>query len=144
MTTYFEDVEVGEEREFGSYDVTAEEIVEFAEKYDPQPFHVDPEAAEESIYGGLIASGWHTASMCMRMLVDGFFSDLAAVGSPGVDELRWRAPVRPGDTLSVRTEVAKKEATRPESGMVDIDTAVSNEEETVMTMSARVIVARRD
>jgi len=118
---YFEDIEVGEAEEFGKYHVTAEEILEFAEQYDPQPFHTDPEAAEESQFGGLVASGWHTAAMTMRMIADGPLQDRAGMGARGVDELRWRRPVRPGDTLHVRTEVIDKRVSEsdPRRGYVD-------------------------
>lgn len=142
---YFEDFDVGDSWEFGSYDVTREEIVEFAEKYDPQPFHTEPETASESVYGGLIASGWHTTAMFMRMFVEEFLSGTAAMGSPGVDELRWQTPVRPGDTLSVRLEVAGRDATHRERGTVDFDTEILNDEdEPVMTMIGHVMFERRD
>jgi acyl dehydratase len=108
MTVYFEDVEVGEVRRFGTYEVTESELVEFAERYDPQPFHVDPEVAEER-WGGLIASGWHTAAMTMRLLVDGLLSTASTAGAKGVDEVRWTRPVRPGDVLSARTTVVATE-----------------------------------
>ena len=107
--TYFEEIEVGDEQSFGSRDVTREEILEFAERYDPQSFHTDEAAAGESMFGGLIASGWHTASMTMRLLVEYVFEGSAATGAVGVDELRWPNPVRPGDTLSVHTEVEATE-----------------------------------
>lgn len=103
---YFEDLTVGETHEFGEYDVTREEIISFAERYDPQPFHLDESA--ESPFGGLVASGWHTAAMCMRMLVDGPLNERASMGARGVDELRWRRPVRPGDSLHLRTELLDK------------------------------------
>jgi acyl dehydratase len=105
MTEYFEDVRVGDSREFGAYEVTAGEIREFAEQYDPQPMHTDPESAEALAVGGLIASGWHTAAITMRLLVDNLISEQASGVGKGVDELRWPRPVRPGDVLSVRTEV---------------------------------------
>ena len=118
---YYEDVEVGATQEFGEYEVTKEEIFEFAEKYDPQPFHTDEDAAEESAFGELVASGWHTASICMRLLVDGFVDDRASMGARGVDELRWKRPVRPGDTLSIRTEIVDKRVSEsdPKRGYVD-------------------------
>ena len=106
---YYEDIEVGDVTECGSTTVTKEEIIEFAEKFDPQPFHVDEEAAEDTLFGGLAASGWHTASLCMRLLVDGVLSEQASQGAAGVDELRWKRPVRPGDTISVEVEVLEKE-----------------------------------
>lgn len=146
MTTYFEDIEIGETREHGDYKATEREMVEFAEAYDPQPFHVDREAAEESMYGGLIASGWHTASMCMRLLVEGPFAEYASVGARGVDELRWRAPVRPGDVLSVRTEVLEKEPSGdPRRGDVEIGVeGIDQDGETVLSYVALAMVARRD
>ena len=105
---YFEDLEVGETHQFGEYHVTKEEVIEFAEQYDPQPFHTDEEAAEESAFGELVASGWHTAAMCMRMLADGPLQERAGMGARGVDELRWHRPVKPGDTLHLRTELLEK------------------------------------
>lgn len=118
---YYEDIEVGDTAEFGEYHVTKEEIVDFAERYDPQPFHTDEEAAEDSAFGELVASGWHTASMCMRMLVDGPLQERAGMGARGVDELRWKQPVRPGDTLSIRSEVIDKRVSEsdPKRGYVD-------------------------
>lgn len=104
---YYEDVTVGSVRELGETTFSREEILEFAERYDPQPFHLDEEAAGESIFGGLIASGWHTAAKCMRVFVEGM-ADGAWQGARGVDELRWIRPVRPGDTVSVTVEVLEK------------------------------------
>src|SRR5437867_2941032 len=101
---YLEDFEVGETLELGSCRVTREEILEFARRYDPQPFHVDEAAARQSIYGGLIASGWHTTAMLMRLLVDRM-AGVKTMGSPGTDEIRWLKPVRPGDTLTARAVV---------------------------------------
>ncbi len=86
---YFEDFVVGSSISLGSHQFTEEEIIEFAKKFDPQPFHIDREAAKDSIFGGIIASGWHTCSVMMRLLVDGMVSDAASLGSPGVDEVRW-------------------------------------------------------
>ncbi|WP_136717272.1 MaoC family dehydratase [Halorientalis salina] len=122
MPRYFEDIEVGETYEHGSQSVTKEEIVEFAEEFDPQPFHVDEEAAEESAFGGLAASGWHTAAMCMRLLVEVMDeADWASQGARGIDALRWIRPVRPGDTLSVEVEVVEKRVDEddPTIGHVD-------------------------
>ncbi len=108
---YFEDVSVGERGVLGSHTFTEEEIVAFAEKYDPQPFHTDPEAATGSIFGGLIASGWHTCAVMMRLSVEAARrAQAVTTGSPGVDSCRWLKPVRPGDTLTGRTEVLE---TRP-------------------------------
>lgn len=118
---YYEDIEVGDTMEFGEYHVTKEEIVDFAERYDPQVFHTDEAAAKDSAFGELVASGWHTASMCMRMLVDGPLQERAGMGARGVDELRWKRPVRPGDTLSIRSEVVDKRVSEsdPKRGYVD-------------------------
>ncbi|WP_405124907.1 MaoC family dehydratase [Ralstonia pseudosolanacearum] len=100
-TFYFDDFQVGQTMEMGTYAVTEDEILTFARQYDPQPFHVDPEAARRSIYGGLISSGWMTCALMMRLMVQNFLSKSSSMGSPGVDEIRWLRPVYPGDTLSV-------------------------------------------
>ncbi len=113
---YFEDYLAGHVHQFGSVTVSEAEIVEFARRYDPQPFHVDPEAARQTQFGGLIASGWHTAGLMMRMVVDHYLSHVASLASPGLDELRWTQPVRPGDTLSVRATVLE---TRPSASKSD-------------------------
>ena len=117
---YFEDFEVGSRRELGSYLVTEEEILAFARQYDPQPFHIDKEAAANSIYGGLISSGWMTCSIMMRLLVLSTTGKSASMGSPGVDEIRWLKPVYAGDTLTFRTQVVDKRASasRPDWGLV--------------------------
>ncbi|MPY95889.1 MAG: acyl dehydratase [Acidimicrobiia bacterium] len=116
----FDDYTVGETFEFGYLDVTAAEIVEFGRKYDPQPFHVDAEAAKTSIFGGLIASGWHTGAMAMRLYVDNVLSPEHSLGSPGVDELRFLAPVRPGARLALRVTVLDLVPSRskPDRGVV--------------------------
>ncbi|MEF8854533.1 MAG: MaoC/PaaZ C-terminal domain-containing protein, partial [Haloarculaceae archaeon] len=111
-------VRLHEQFEFGSYEVTREEVLEFGDSYDPQAFHVDEEAASESMFGGLIASGWHTAAMTMRLIVDNYLTDSGAIGSPGVDDLRWPAPVRPGDVLRVRAEPVEKEPWNEDMGAV--------------------------
>lgn len=144
MTTYFEDLHVGQVEEFGEYEMTEEEILRFAERYDPQWFHTDPERAGDSIYGGLIASGWHTGAVTMRMLVDHHFSEAASMGAKGLDELRWRQPVRPGDRLSVRVEVLDKQVETPERGLVRARTETLNGDgEVVMSMVSLVMYARR-
>lgn len=134
---YFEDYQVGEVIEFGDHLVTKEEIVGFAQRYDPQPFHVDEAAAAESHFGGLIASGWMTASVMMRMLVDNFISRVASMGSPGVDELRWLRPVRPGDRLRVRVTVleVRRSQTKPDRGAIlSLDEVVNQDDEVVMSV----------
>lgn len=143
MDETFEAVPIDETREFGTYEVTREEIIQFGEAYDPQAFHVDPEAARESMFGGLIASGWHTGAMTMRMIVDNYLRESGAMGSPGLDELRWPAPVRPGDVLRVRAEVVEKEPWNEDVGAVVIDTTtLTDADETVQTMLARVLFPR--
>ncbi len=142
---YLEDFEVGETLELGSCHVTREEILEFARRYDPQPFHVDEAAARRSIYGGLIASGWHTTAMLMRLLVDGM-AGVNSMGSPGTDEIRWLKPVRPGDTLTARAVVLDVVPSRskPDRGHMRASYEVFNQKgEKVMTMISRGIYARR-
>lgn len=119
-TVYFEDIAVGDKTVFGEKKVTLEEILEFAHKYDPQSFHIDEKAAEESIYNGIIASGWHTGGMLMRMLVDSMVNQRAGLGSPGFDDLRWILPVRPGDVLRFESTVieARKSSSRSDMGVV--------------------------
>lgn len=129
MTTrYFEDFEIGEADEYGSHTMTKEELVTFAERYDPQPFHVDEDAAVESPFGGLIASGWHTAVVCQRMLVESL-TETASMGGRGVDELRWHRPVRPGDTLTIATEILDKRPSEsaPDRGYVDVRVTGQNQ-----------------
>ncbi len=144
MDRFFEDVSVGDEETFGSYDVTAEEIRSFAIDYDPQPFHVDEDAAADSMFGGLVASGWHTAAMTMRLLVDNYLNESGAMGSPGLEGLRWREPVRPGDSLTVDVEVLDKEAWDDRRGVVTMDVTTRNDDgDEVMTMVALVLYPRR-
>jgi acyl dehydratase len=140
---YFEDIEVGETRTFGEREVTREEILEFAERYDPQPFHTDETAAADSMFDGLIASGWHTAAMTMELLVTNVFAESAATGAVGVDELRWPNPVRPGDTLSVQTEVIDTEPWSESLGLVRSRTTTLAGEEEVMSMVGLVLYERR-
>lgn len=134
---YFEDFRPGEVIEFGDYLVTEEEIVDFARRYDPQPFHVDRKAAAESIYGGLIASGWMTGSIMMRLLVDHFIAPASSMGSPGVDEVRWSRPVRPGDRLHVRITIVdtKRSQSKPDRGIVQVQQEMINQQgDTVMSL----------
>jgi acyl dehydratase len=142
----FEDFEPDQVFELGSHTVTEEEIVAFARQFDPQPFHVDAAAAAESVFGGLIASGWHTGAMWMRLYVDSMLGDSDARGSPGVEELRWLAPVRPGDTLSGRLIVLETmpSATRPDRGTIRIRGEMVNQDGvTVMSMTSRGHFGRR-
>ncbi len=143
---WFEDYVPGAVHEFGSATVTEDEIRSFAGRFDPQPIHVDPEYATTGPFGGLIASGWHTASLFMRMYTDHYLSKVASLASPGIDELRWPAPVRPGDTLRVRATVAsaRVSASKPDRGVVRTDVVVLNQDDvTVMTMSAVNMLRRR-
>ncbi|WP_135302497.1 MaoC family dehydratase [Haloarcula amylovorans] len=141
---YFEDLTVDDAETFGEYEVTREEITTFAGQYDPQPFHTDEEAAEESMFGGLVASGWHTAAMTMRLLVDHRLSGTGAMGALGVDSLRWPAPVRPGDVLSVRTEIVEKEVWDDARGRVATEiTTTTDADETVLSMVGQVLWQRR-
>jgi acyl dehydratase len=143
---YFEDFEPGQVVELGSHLVTEAEIVEFAERWDPQPFHVDPEAAAGSVFGGLIASGWHTCALWMRLYVETTLDGAASMGSPGIEELRWLAPVRPGDTLQGRLTVLETtpSARRPDRGTVRIRGEMVNQDGVVvMTMTSRGHFGRR-
>lgn len=144
---YFEDIEVGNRRQFGSYRVTREEVIEFARKYDPQPFHLSDEAAAKTHFGRLSASGWHTCAMMMSMLVENLKETRqAGLGSPGQDELRWLKPVYPGDTLSLDIEVLDKRASqsRPEMGSYRSRITVLNQDGVaVMTTIAIGLIATR-
>ena len=117
---YFEDYQVGEQITYGDYLVTEQEMIEFATRYDPQSFHVDPLEAGKSIYGGLIASGWLTGSIMMRLMADNFISPQASMGSPGIDEVRWHKPVRAGDRLKVSVTIvsARQSQSKPDRGIV--------------------------
>ena len=117
---FYEDFQPGQVIELGQRSVTEAEIIAFATQFDPQPFHIDREAAAKSIYGGVIASGWHTCSMMMRLVVDGMMAASSSMGSPGLDNVRWLQPVRAGDTLSVRYETVKVKASesKPDRGVV--------------------------
>ncbi|MCW5621988.1 MAG: MaoC family dehydratase [Burkholderiales bacterium] len=143
---YWEDFKVGDIASLGERTVDRDEVIAFATAYDPQPFHVDEAAAAQSMYGGLIASGWHTAAMVMRMMVDSYLGRSASLGSPGIDNLRWLKPVRPGDTLKGRRVVLETRASqsRPEMGMVKMRWEVSNQkDELVMTMEGYGMFKRR-
>ena len=136
---YFEDYVAGAVYEFGAIAVEETEIIAFAKRYDPQVFHTDPEAAKQTIYGGLIASGWLTASLMMRLFTDNFLSRVASLSSPGVDELRWLKPVRPGDSLALRVTVLETNRSRskPDRGAVHSFIEVLNQNaEVVMSMKA--------
>ena len=145
-TLYFEDFTVGSVRELGSRTLAEDEMLAFARAYDPQPFHTDPAAAAQSIYGGLIASGWQTCAMVMRLMCDDYLLRAASMGSPGVDEVRWLAPVRAGDTISARMEVieARPSASKPDRGVIRSRWVVTNQTgQTVLTMVGMGMFKRR-
>lgn len=147
MTIYFEDLEVGAVTDFGHYAVTREEVLDFARKYDPQPFHLSDEAAAKTHFGRLAASGWHTCAMTMAVIARYVVDDQqAGLGSPGVDELRWLKPVYPDDTLHVRGEVIEKTPSRskPQIGSFRTRTTVTNQDGVpVMTFISIVLIRRR-
>ncbi len=143
---YLEDFQPGQTLEFGSHTLTAEEIVEFARRYDPQPFHLDDAAGRQTHFGGLVASGWHTAGLMMRMMVDHLLSPETSLGSPGIDELRWLRPVRPGDTLRVRVTMLEvlRSRSKPDRGTVRQRVEVLNQDDTVvMTLLAIGMIRAR-
>jgi len=143
---YWEDFEVGVETVHGSHTITEDEIVRFAREFDPQPFHTDAAAAGDGPFGGLIASGWHSAALYMGMFVRNVLLDSASLGSPGVEELRWLVPVRPGDVLTGRSRVVEawpSERDRRRGTIVGEHELVNQHGEVVMRMRARGFIARR-
>lgn len=144
---YLEDYLEGAVHEFGPVTVTEEEVVQFGRKFDPQIFHTDPERAKETVYGGLIASGWHTCGLFMRLFVEHYLPGPASLGSPGVDELRWLKPVRPGDRLTLRITVHKVKPSRskPDRGVLYSFCEMLNQQKAVvMTMMALNLIQYRD
>src|ERR1700761_204791 len=143
---YFDDFFVGETLDLGAYAVTEAEVLDFARKYDPQRMHADPDYAQGSRFGGLIASGWHTSAMFMRLLVDGLLYESSAIASPGVDTIRWILPVRPGDVLRAEATVVEvaPSRSRPDRGLVKHDCTVRNQNnELVMTLRTLALFTRR-
>ena len=142
---YFEDFNVGETLEIGRHAVTEAAILEFGRQYDPQPFHTDPERARASIYGGLIASGWQTCSIVMRVMCDAYLSEAASMGSPGMEEIRWLKPVRPGDVLVVmRTIEEARPTSKADRGLVLSRWDVYNQrDEHVMMMRGYGLFGRK-
>jgi acyl dehydratase len=143
---WFEDYKPGAVYEFGYATLTTEELVDFATRFDPQPIHVDPVYAAAGPFGGLIASGWHTAGLMMRLLADNYLSKVASLASPGVDELRWPNPVRPGDVLRLRVEVveARESRSKPDRGVVRTKVEMLNQnDEVVLSLVAVNMVAKR-
>jgi len=144
---YFEDYVPGSVFEYGTVTVNQADVIEFAQRFDPQPFHIDPAAAARGPFGGLIASGWHTASLVMRLVVDHYLSSVAGLGSPGVDELRWTRPVRPGDSLRVRVSVldARRSRSKPDRGIVRSHIEVLNQAgDVVMSLKALNLLRCRE
>jgi acyl dehydratase len=143
---YFEDYVPGAVYEYGRIPVTEPEIIDFARRFDPQNIHVDRERAVRGPFGGLIASGWHTAAMMMRLIVDNFLPKNASLGSPGIDELRWLRPVRPGDVLSVRLSIleATRSRSKPDRGVVrTLCEVLNDDQQVVMSLKAMNIIACR-
>ena len=143
---FFEDYVSGAVYELGSVHVTAEDIVAFATQFDPQTFHVDEDGAQTTVFGGLIASGWHTVSLYMRLFVDGLLGTSRALGSPGSDELSWPHPVRPGDTLRARCTIERARVSRSDPGRGVVSTCgemINQRDEVVMRLRAAVLIARR-
>ena len=143
---YFEDFKPGEVATLGSHTITTTEIIAFARQFDPQVFHVDEEAARQTIFGSLIASGWHTGSLAMRLFCDGVIKDTASLGSPGIDEMRWIKPVRPGDTLSLRMTVTEcvPSRSKPDRGIIRTLLELSNQHgEVVVSIKGMNLIRRR-
>lgn len=143
---FFEDLKIDDTFEFGSYTITRAEIIDFAERYDPQPFHLDEAAAAESMFGELIASGWHTASICVRMVSEDVFDNIESMGGRGVDDLRWHRPVRPNDAISGTITVVDRRPSRshPGRGYVDFETtAVNQRGERILSMINLGMIRRR-
>lgn len=146
---YWEDIAIGATQSFGCYEVTREEVLAFAQQYDPQRFHLDDEAAARTHFGRLSASGWHTTAMTMRMIVDNMDGqeDQASLGAAGIEEIKWIRPVFPGDTLRVETEVLDKGPWpgRPTIGwMRALNTVFNQDDKPVMTMIPKVLIQRRE
>lgn len=144
---HLEDFEPGQTFDLGSIHVTHEQVVNFAEQFDPQPFHLDIDAGGQSIFGGLIASGWHTCSLMMRLVVDNLFSRTATLGSPGVNQIRWMLPVRPGDTLTASTRVlaVTSSVSKPDRGTVEFHYEVRNQsDQQVLAMQGISMFRRRE
>ena len=143
---YFEDFHVGDTFDLGPLTVTAEEIMAFARQFDPQYFHTDPESAKDSIFGGLIASGWHVGALFTRMYVDGLLSEMAGMGSPGLEQIRWLLPARPDDTLHGRVTVtdARVSKSRPTMGILRVNCELFNQHhELLMTIIGTNYVGRK-
>ena len=144
---YWEDFQIGERAELGRHAFTEEEIVEFGRRYDPQPFHIDVESAKQSAFGGLIASGWQTCAIGMRLMVEGYIRQTVSLGSPGIDNIRWLKPVRPGDTIAYSRIVLESRASTTRKGVGLVKhrwEAVNQRGELVLTMEGWGMFGRKD
>jgi acyl dehydratase len=143
---YFEDYEAGRVYEFGTITVKEEDIIAFAKQFDPQDFHLDPVKAADHPFGGIVASGWHTISVAMRLYVDHYLSQVASLGSPGVDEVRWPNPLRPGDSLRIRVTIleTRPSRSRPDRGIVRAYVeAMNQKDESVLSLTVVSLLGRR-
>jgi acyl dehydratase len=143
---YFEDYQPGSVYEYGYITVSEAEILEFARAFDPQPIHIDPEFAAQGPFGGLIASGWHTASIAMRLIVSHYLSRVGSLASPGIDELRWPAPLRPGDTIRAKLTIveARRSRSKPDRGLVRTHAElITQNGDTVLTLTAMNLIRAR-
>lgn len=146
--TFYEDFDVGDQRTFGPTTVEKSEVIEFASKYDPQPFHLDEALAKHSVFGGLCASGWHTAAMTMGMMVRGFMAEqIASMGSPGVSDMKWLKPVFPGDILSATAKVTsrRESESRANLGFIGLTVTVYNQDQTaVMSLDTIMMILKKN
>jgi acyl dehydratase len=146
VTRYFEDFAIGEVIECGKRTVSAEEIHSFAEQFDPQPFHLDEAAAKQGMFGGIVASGWHSVCIAMRLAVDALFNETSNMGSPGVDKIRFLRPMFPGDTVTARVHVvdAVPSSSKPDRGRLTFRFELFNQKaEMIMDLQAMTILGRR-
>jgi acyl dehydratase len=142
----FEDIRAGQVYEFGTITVSEKDIIDFARQFDPQDFHLDPAKAASSLFGGIVASGWHTTSIAMRLYVDHYLSHIANLGSPGVEDIRWPNPLRPGDTLRIRVTIleARPSRSKPDRGIVRVHVeAINQTDNLVLSMTGVSLVGRR-
>jgi acyl dehydratase len=143
---FFEDIQAGQVYEFGAITVSEKDITDFAREFDPQDFHLDPAKAASSLFGGIVASGWHTTSVVMRLYVDHYLSHVANLGSPGVDDIRWPTPLRPGDTLRIRVTIleARPSRSKPDRGIVRVHVEAMNQrDKPVLSMTVVSFVGQR-
>ena len=143
---FFEDIQAGQVYEFGTVTVSEKDIIDFARQFDPQDFHLDPAKAASSLFGGIVASGWHTTAVVMRLYVDHYLSHIANLGSPGVENIRWPNPLRPGDTLRIRVTIleARPSRSKPDRGIVRVHVeAINQTDKLVLSMIGVSLVGRR-